>query len=218
MPAVTIEDPEEAKAVIDGMLEKRQAIAVLVFMDSCPHCVAYKPKWQKLTEKKGAVNMVAVNANAYESTALSSQNPVSQVPTVVYVDETGAISEVKDHNNMAKMQSLLKTAPKNSSSNVFTISTSNIDSAESENPLPILPGTTSSEEAELESMRASNGLQQQGGNPMAAFLAAARAAAPAATLLGVYSVARSSGLGKAMRRRTRKHKRRSLRKTKGRRK
>lgn len=67
--------------------------------------------------------------------------------------------------------------------------------SESQGIRPIIPGTTSER----------NPLPfQSGGNPWAAFLMAARTAAPAAALLGAYAALpakRSSGLGPATRRR-----------------
>jgi hypothetical protein len=79
----------------------------------------------------------------------------------------------------------------------------------------VIPGTTVEENPLTEIPGTPVAMSQRGGNPWAAFLLAARQAAPAAALLGAYGALpkRSSGLT-AARRHHKRHKRRMTRRLK----
>ena len=96
-------------------------------------------------------------------------------------------------------------------SNIFTPPPSSSDERRtSSEPLPgaVIPGTMTSENP-LKPLPAT--IVQSGGNPWAAFLLAARQAAPAAALLGAYATLphkRASGLPAPRNRRSRRRKNR----------
>jgi hypothetical protein len=170
--------------------------------------------------KKNA-NMVTMRADVYEQTPLSERQSVTGVPSVLYVDQTGSVSEVEDIRNTTKMTNLIKTgsatgavdsetllemassttekrrAPAPSPSVVAPLPAVIPGQTSSPNPLPPLPGMTSSSEQRgggaRRTQRKTRRHRQVGGNPWAAFLASA---GPAAILAGAYAAlpARSSGL------------------------
>jgi hypothetical protein len=153
--------------------------------------------------------MVSMEAQVYDKTPMSEKKRVSGVPTVLYVNKSGQISEVQEPRNREVMSNAVRmgvtesvaarsvpedpAAPVSSSPFNTEISTDNFTASTSEVATPI-PGTRVSE-SELRPLPA--GVVQSGGNPWAAFL---RQAAPAAMLVGAYAMARSSGLGRSTRR------------------
>jgi hypothetical protein len=174
--------------------------------------------------KEKRANLVSIEASTYDKTPLSEKMPVSGVPTVLYVDQKGDISEVSEPRNREVMANAVKLGVPESvaaanvvepaipvskapapatespavSSNMFRATTSNIPVA-----MPI-PGTQI-KESELPALpagyvQAGGSYTQTGGNPWAAFMSVARQAAPAALLVGAYAAARSSGLGRSTRR------------------
>ena len=174
------------------MIRKGPALMLLVFSPDCPHCITYKPIWDKLARTKGKrMNMVSMQSDVYNQTPLSEKAPVNAVPSVLYVDKNGQVSEGTDIRNMDTMTKVVKTGSPDT----------NITSNAAPNFKPILPGTSLSENP-LKPFPA----MQTGGNPWAAFMMAARQAAPAAALLGAYSALpkRSSGLPKARTRKLRR--------------
>jgi hypothetical protein len=85
-------------------------------------------------------NMVRVKSDVYNQTALGTQKPVSMVPTVLFVDKTGVISEASSPRDETVMANAIthgitdKVATENVSSPMFT------ESSYSEpNPLHVLP-------------------------------------------------------------------------------
>lgn len=180
---------------MSSMIGRGPITVMLVFSRTCPHCTTYMPIWKKLCATQGRkANMISMESQTYQKTPMASQKQVTGVPTVLYVDKEGAISEASDPRNMSLMTNTVKVASGSdlpasitSDSNMFNPMNMRRTSSE-----PIL-GTRVSENP-LEPMPA---MTQSGGNPWAAFLVAARQAAPAAALLGAYAVLpkrRSSGL------------------------
>jgi hypothetical protein len=185
--------------------------------------------------------MISMEADTYMGTQMSAKKSVDGVPTVLYVSPSGAISEVSSPRDTATMSTAVErgisdTEAKQLNSGSLTqrpptpypttvpspsyVSSSPMPTTEAPNTLHPLPGTpVSSATMEQRLLQTGGGcdggceipIRQTGGNPWAAFLMAAQQAAPAAALLGAYTMVkkpvRSSGLGRPSRRRThRKHK------------
>ena len=222
---------------MESLIERGPMTVVLVFSPSCPHCHTYMPLWKKLERQRSRKsNMISVRADIYDKTPMSEKKPVSSVPTVLFVDKNGQISEASEPRNMAVMSNAVRTGSSEAEAamNVATeantrANTRMTDDQElleavraatpappatpksapikpilpgtqvSDNPLPAIPATPISEATD-EPLSV-----QVGGNPWAAFLAAGRAAGPAAMLLGAYAALpakRSSGLGRPSRSRS----------------
>jgi hypothetical protein len=218
--------------LMDSLIRRGPITFVLVYSTSCPHCTTYMPKWKELCGiKNKRANMVSMEADTYMGTQMSAKKSVDGVPTVLYVSPSGSISEVETPRDTATMSTAVErgvsdTEAKrlNSGSPVTTpqpqvrpptpypttssyASSSPMPTTEVSSTLSPLPGTP------ISSATMEQRLLQTGGNPWAAFLMAAQQAAPAAALLGAYTMVRkpvrSSGLGRPSRRRThRKHKHR----------
>jgi thiol-disulfide isomerase/thioredoxin len=221
----------EIRALL-SMIEKGPHTVVLVFTKTCPHCISYMPIWDELKKTEGRkANMISMEAGTYQKTHLSEKKPVTGVPTVLYVNKKGEIAEAPEPRNKTVMTDVLRSeipaaemksseapesasepvseAPIESASPVAEIATSEAETSympETGSLLEnaVIPGTTVSENP-LEPVPAMP--VQRGGNPWAAFLLAARQAAPAAALLGAYAALppkRASGL-RAPRRSRRTH-------------
>lgn len=213
---------------LENMIGRGPLTLVFVYSPSCPHCHTYMPLWKDLckTHDKRA-NLVSMKADVYDKTPLSAKKTVTGVPSVLYVDTTGHVTEAEDIRNQTLMKNVVKTAtPEAAPAAVAPTHEPEDISLSSEifkpttpaplNPvMPIAMPIQGSEAREnpLEPLPALP--VQQGGSPWAAFLmTAARQAAPAAALLGAYAALpkRSSGLpaarrGSSRRRRTRRGRR-----------
>lgn len=184
--------------------------------------------------KQKSTNLVKMRADTYQATSLSQKKEVTGVPSVLYVNPAGEVSEVEDIRNGPMMQSLVKTGspvappqlpvtpltPAPSFRPLSSTPAPSITPKPPATPKPLslpppatpIAGTRVSENP-LEPVPALP-VRQWGGSPWAAFLAAAaRQAAPAAALLGAYAALpkRSSGLPAASRRH--RHSSRRLRRT-----
>jgi hypothetical protein len=217
-------------AAMETLIQRGPMTIMLVYSTSCPHCHSYMPLWKQLCrQRQRKANMVSMEADVYQQTPMAAKKEVSGVPTVLFVDKQGRITEGEDIRNKRMMttavQRGMSEADINSSptvasktltadSSIFTPSSSSTSSEMSlsepptpgsrvrANPLHIVPGQT------VPSPQVGGAMPiQSGGNPWAAFLSAARQAAPAVALLGAYGMlpSRSSGLGPARRTR-RRHK------------
>jgi len=215
---------------MQNMIGKGPVTIMLVFSKTCPHCVTYMPIWKKLCETEGRkANMVSMEAPTYQKTEYAAKKPVSGVPTVLYVNKAGEITEAKAPRDTTVMTNAVRVSPESdlptnvivsanatakpptANSNLFKVTESNRRTSSNREPKPVvaapIPGTMSSENP-LPPVPGT--VVQQGGNPWAAFLiAAAKQAAPAAVLLGAYAglPARSSGLSAPRNRRTRRQRR-----------
>ena len=153
------------------------------------------PLWRELSRTPGRqANMVSMEAALYDKTPLASQKPVSGVPTVLFVDKEGRITEADEPRNRETMTNVLRTgsaAPAADDELFEPVSTAAAAAAATDqerqaNISSVIPGSEVAENP-LEPLPAmSQG--QKGGSPWAAFLQAAAQAAPAAALLGAYSV------------------------------
>jgi hypothetical protein len=177
------------------------------------------PMWEELCKSKDRkANLVRMKADVYDKTPLSEKKTVTGVPSVLYVDSQGRVSEADDIRNQPLMKNVVKTASASptpaAEPEEIAEPSSEIFRPEEAAPLPLKPvmpaalpiaGSEASENP-LEPLPALP-VVQNGGSPWAAFLmSAARQAAPAAALLGAYAALpkRSSGLPAARRRRTRR--------------
>jgi thiol-disulfide isomerase/thioredoxin len=215
--------PSSAAITAMEKLVKRGPITiVLVFSTTCPHCQTYMPLWHDLERTKNRrANLVSMQASTYDKMPLSSQKPVTSVPTVLFVNKSGQISEASAPRSMSVMKNAVtmgvdeETASTTSASNDYTNTIQTLSpnifkrtmsrKPNWSNQLEPLPATPVSSSIEQE---------QTGRSPWAAFVSAARQAAPVAALLGAYAVSRSSGLGApttAHRRRRSTQKRRTRR-------
>ncbi len=163
--------------------------------------------------------MVSMEAGVYEQTPMSAKQPVTGVPTVLFVDKSGRITEGEDIRNKRLMTAAVERgmseAEINSSpvsktltadSPIFTPSASASSSSSMSLSEPPTPGSRVRSNP-LHTVPAQTVPSPQvGGSPWAAFLSAARQAGPAVALLGAYGMlpSRSSGLGPARKTRRRR--------------
>lgn len=219
---------KEVRAM-NAMIQNGPYTMILVFSRKCPHCITYMPLWKQLCKIQGRrANMISMESDVYSKTPFVSKKPVSAVPTVLYVNDRGEIQEVTEPRDMSAMTNTVMTGSLSPSSDVSDFSgvsdsfqpsssSSNVSESNSNyntsyentasnvvvkhNPLHPLPASTISSEGQKNQ---TNQKTQRGGNPWAAFMLSATQAAPAAALLGAYSMLptkRSSGLGDAKGRR-----------------
>jgi hypothetical protein len=224
---------QEIRAM-QSMIGRGPVTIVLVFSRTCPHCTTYMPIWKKLCATQGRkANMISMEASTYQTTPMASQKQVSGVPTVLYVNKEGEISEASEPRNTTVMTNAVKLAPGSdlpasvtgsntmvsanrnktlsANSNLFNVRSTNSRVSTPSEPTPlsnsVVPGTMVSENP----LPPTPAMTQTGGNPWAAFLLAAKQAAPAAVLLGAYAALpkkRSSGLSDPRKTRRRKSHRR----------
>ncbi len=209
--------PSQYRAM-ESLIRKGPMTIVLVYSPTCPHCHTYMPLWKEMCAlKRKRANLVSMEASTYDQTPMSETKPVSGVPTVLFVNKEGKITEAEQPRNRSVMteavtngitetEAATNTAAGPAIETVVSLSTSeplagtNMPNGTriEPNPLDVLPA----QPVRSESVTA--GLQY-GGNPWAAFL---QAAAPAAILAGAYAISkarrrtvRSSGLPAPRRRR-----------------
>ena len=102
--------PSELQAM-ESLIRTGPATIVLVSSDTCPHCISFQPDWDELckqTERK--TNMICVKSHVYPNTSLSAKTPVSSVPTVLYVDSEGHVTEIENPRNKEIMKNTVATA------------------------------------------------------------------------------------------------------------
>jgi hypothetical protein len=211
---------------MEAVMRRGPMTVMLIYSTSCPHCHTYMPIWKQLCKQRARkANMVSMEANVYEQTPMAAKKSVSGVPTVLFVDKEGKITEGEDIRNTRMMTTAVERGVSETQLNSGSDSSSSSSSGGSSNsmslsepptpgsrvrfnPLPVLPAET------ISSPQTGGAYPtlQTGGSPWAAFLNAARQAAPAAALLGAYGMMahnrRSSGLS-APRRSHRRSRRRS---------
>ncbi len=209
---------------MNDLIHRGPATFVLIYSTTCPHCHTYMPTWKRLCAMKDKrANMVSMEADTYMGTQMSAKKSVDGVPTVLHVSPSGEISEVSSPRDTATMSTAVKQGVSeevaksinSSSPSSSTFSSSSTTMTPSTlSPIPATPVSSATMEQRLLQTGGGGNLiqvNQRGGNPWGAFLMAAQQAAPAAALLGAYSMikkpVRSSGLGAPHRRRraTRKH-------------
>ena len=96
---------------MDSLIEKGPLTVVLVFRSTCPHCVTYKPIWEELCRTKGRkAHMVSMESDVYDKTSLAPKKEVSAVPTVLYVNAKGEITEAESPRDTEKMSDVVRMA------------------------------------------------------------------------------------------------------------
>jgi hypothetical protein len=220
--------------LMDSLIRRGPITFVLIYSTSCPHCHTYMPAWKQMCAMKDKkANMVSMEADTYMGTQMSAKKPVEGVPTVLYVSPSGSISEVATPRDTATMNTAVQRgvtdeeAKRMNSGTPVTLSqptpyptsvpssSSPSSSTTEANTLHPFPGTPISSDTMEQRVLQTGGSQtggiQTGGSPWAAFLMAAQQAAPAAALLGAYTMikkpVRSSGLGRPRRRTHRRNRR-----------
>jgi hypothetical protein len=214
--------------LMDSLIRRGPITFVLIYSTSCPHCHTYMPAWKQMCAMKDKkANMVSMEADTYMGTQMSAKKSVEGVPTVLYVSPSGSISEVATPRDTATMSTAVQRgvtdeeAKRMNSGTPVTLSqptpyptsvplsssSSSPSSTTEANTLHPFPGTPVSSDTMEQRLLQTGGGIQTGGSPWAAFLMAAHQAAPAAALLGAYTMikkpVRSSGLGRPRRTRRR---------------
>lgn len=200
---------------MDALIRRGPMTIVLIFSPTCPHCHTYMPIWNKMCKVKGRrSNMISVKSDVYQQTPMSEKKPVTGVPTVLFVDKEGKITEAKEPRNQTVMTNAAKmgvseqqavtatvsgtaspiSAP--NSSNLFRRTSSERPSPAAPPPPPVIPGLPAGTAISENPLRIIPGtpvtsesanVGQRGGDPFSAFMMAAQQAGPAALLLGAYS-------------------------------
>jgi hypothetical protein len=206
---------------MNDLIRRGPITFVLVYSTTCPHCHTYMPTWKSLCAMKDKrANMVSMEADTYMGTQMSAKKSVEGVPTVLYVSPSGEISEVSSPRDTATMTTAVKEGVSEAAAKSMNMSASASSPLSASptmtpsrlNSIPATPLSSATMEQRLLQTGGGNLIEvrQTGGNPWGAFLMAAQQAAPAAALLGAYTMmkkpVRSSGLGAP--RRTRRHRRR----------
>jgi thiol-disulfide isomerase/thioredoxin len=197
------------------MIPRTPLTIVLVYSPGCPHCHTYMPIWKELCKKKNRqANLVSMEATTYDRTPMSKSKPVNGVPSVLFVDSQGQITEARNIRDKTAMSNVVLSAnTENMTEPIQEVANIdlNTETAEAKGPMVMSPMSmsTSPMVSSKDSLHplpgyvvpSQRGGSQRGGNPWAAFLASAAASAPAAALLGAYSMLpeRSSGLPRPLR-------------------
>ncbi len=109
--------------MLDSLIRRGPLTIVLVYSPSCPHCHTYMPLWKKLCAlNKKRSNLVSMEASTYQETPLYEKKPVTGVPTVLFVDKSGHITEADEPRNMEEMARVVRSgsSESRSSSNAST--------------------------------------------------------------------------------------------------
>lgn len=107
------------------MIKKGPMTMILVFSNACPHCHTYMPIWDKISKAHGRkANMVSMEASTYQQTPMSGMKEVSGVPTVLFVDKEGRISEAKAARDERVMTNAVRIATPVASSEIERVASS----------------------------------------------------------------------------------------------
>ena len=208
--------PSQFRAV-ESLVRRGPMTIMLIYSPTCPHCHTYMPIWKEMCGlKQRRSNMVSMEASTYDETPMAKTQPVTGVPTVLFVDKQGRVTEAREPRNREIMATAVSrgvteeeavavnaTVPPQTPSESVAESSEPLPGTEmpvgtvvTPNPLEALPA----QPVPSESVAAPPAVQY-GGNPWAAFLATAAQAAPAAVLASAYAISkarrrtvRSSGL------------------------
>jgi hypothetical protein len=198
------------EAAMKELIGRGPVTIVLIYSPQCPHCHTYMPLWNRLCKQSDRrANMVHMKAPVYSQLELSEKKSIDGVPTVLFVDKEGNVKEAEsprdEHvmSNAVRMGVSEKEAAISEAAAKAAVADSEVFTPVSTASIPVIstsvPGVTMSE-SELPAIPGTV-VEQSGGSPWAAFLATARQAVPAATLLGAYSLLRSKPNARKTRRR-----------------
>lgn len=95
--------PAQARAM-EALIERGPMTLVFVYSTTCPHCHTYMPIWKRLCkQRQRRANMVSMEADVYQQTPMAAKKEVTGVPTVLFVDKEGRITEGEDIRNESMM-------------------------------------------------------------------------------------------------------------------
>lgn len=95
--------PAQARAM-ETLIQRGPMTLVFVYSTTCPHCHTYMPIWKRLCkQRERKANMVSMEADIYQQTPMAAKKEVSGVPTVLFVDKEGRITEGEDIRNESMM-------------------------------------------------------------------------------------------------------------------
>jgi thiol-disulfide isomerase/thioredoxin len=213
---MTLNSPSEYEAV-DKLIRQGPVTLILVYSPTCPHCHTYMPLWKKLQKMSNKnANMVTMEASTYDETPLSEKKQIEGVPSVLFVDKAGSVSEVSDIRNTTKMSNLIRTGSETGNLDSETLmdlassasepTSMSVSASVSEplpavipgqksysNPLPAIPGMTSEQLTQKGGRRKHKTRRHGGRNRLHTqrggnpWAAFLASAGPAAVLAGAYA-------------------------------
>ena len=192
-----LSSPSQYRAV-ESLIRKGPMTIMLVYSPTCPHCHTYMPLWKEMCAlKRRRANLVSMEASTYDQTPMSEKQQVTGVPTVLFVNKNGHITEAREPRN----REVMATAVSHGVSEVDAVNVvAPVAPAPPSSSEPLegteMPAGTTVMPNPLEALPAQpvpseSAVVQYGGNPWAAFLATAAQAAPAAVLAGAYAISRA---------------------------
>lgn len=99
--------PSQARAM-EALISRGPITLVFVYSTTCPHCHTYMPIWERLCkQRERKANMVSMEADVYQQTPMSAKKEVTGVPTVLFVDKEGRITEGEDIRNESMMNTVV---------------------------------------------------------------------------------------------------------------
>jgi thiol-disulfide isomerase/thioredoxin len=122
------------------MIPRTPLTIVLVYSPGCPHCHTYMPIWKELCKKKNRqANLVSMEATTYDRTPMSKSKPVNGVPSVLFVDSQGQITEARNIRDKTAMSNVVRSAnTENMTEPIHEVA--NIDlNTETESPMVMSP-------------------------------------------------------------------------------
>ncbi len=94
---------------LESLIRKGPMTVIFVYSPTCPHCHTYQPLWDELTGMSGKKShMVSMKSDVYRQTPFHQKKPVNGVPSVLFVDPSGRISEGKNIRDKATMVTAVK--------------------------------------------------------------------------------------------------------------
>lgn len=94
---------------LESIIRKGPMTLIFVYSPTCPHCHTYQPLWDELTGMSGKKShMISMKSDVYRQTPYHQKQPVNGVPSVLFVDPSGRISEGKNIRDKATMVTAVK--------------------------------------------------------------------------------------------------------------
>ncbi len=94
---------------LESIIRKGPMTLIFVYSPTCPHCHTYQPLWDELTGMSGKKShMVSMKSDVYRQTPYHQKQPVNGVPSVLFVDPSGRISEGTNIRDKATMATVVK--------------------------------------------------------------------------------------------------------------
>lgn len=100
---LTMTSPDQADEMHE-VIRRGPMTIMLIYSNSCPHCHTYMPLWKQLcAQRQKKANMISMEADVYHQTDMAKKKSVDGVPTVLFVNKKGEITEGKDIRNSELM-------------------------------------------------------------------------------------------------------------------